>query len=197
MSIYSHVSEQDLIILRKLEEQEKEQRALKIKNRVLTTHDVKLAESLSPITKNIDTINESSKKIVQIVEDGNKQTPAIENVTATQSLRDTLAFKKTSNDFFKPAETKDRKVFRNGVRIKPVGENKFTIIGKEYDITNSIQEYFTKSSSTTKTLIIDDKETVYQIPKDVSFYNNRHHKGLKATRHKDAMYDLPKAKDQF
>ena len=47
MSIYSNVSEQDLINLRKLAEHKKEQRALKIKNRIVKqTHDKKLAESL-------------------------------------------------------------------------------------------------------------------------------------------------------
>ena len=35
MSIYSNVTEQDLIILRKLAEQQKNQRANKIKNRIL------------------------------------------------------------------------------------------------------------------------------------------------------------------
>ena len=51
MSIYSNLTEQDLIILRKLPEQQKDQRALKIKKRILKqTHDVKLAESLPPIT---------------------------------------------------------------------------------------------------------------------------------------------------
>ena len=52
MTINSNVTEQDLINLPKLAEQQKEQRALKIKNRILKqTHDIKLAESLSPITK--------------------------------------------------------------------------------------------------------------------------------------------------
>ena len=52
MSIYSNITEQDLISLRKLAEQQKNQRALKIKIRILKqTHDIKLAESLSPITK--------------------------------------------------------------------------------------------------------------------------------------------------
>ena len=63
MSINSNVTEQDLINLRKLAQQQKEQRALKIKNRILKeTHDVKLAESLSPITKKLDKINKSTKK---------------------------------------------------------------------------------------------------------------------------------------
>ena len=63
MSIYSNVTEQDLINLRKLAEQQKVQRALKIRNRILKeTHDIKLAESLSPITKKLDSINKSNKK---------------------------------------------------------------------------------------------------------------------------------------
>ena len=53
MSFYSNVTKEDLINLRQLAEQQKEHRALKNKNRILKqTHDVELAESLSPITKN-------------------------------------------------------------------------------------------------------------------------------------------------
>ena len=60
MSIYSNVTEQDLINLRKLADQQKEKRALKIKNRILKqTPDVKLAESLSPITKKLDETSEN------------------------------------------------------------------------------------------------------------------------------------------
>ena len=74
MSIYSNVTEQDMINLRKLSEQEKNERALKIKNRILKqTHDVKLAESLSPITKKLDTINESSKKISEVIKESNSE----------------------------------------------------------------------------------------------------------------------------
>ena len=52
MSIFNNVTEQDLINLRKLADQQKNQRSEKIKNRILKqTHDIKLAEILSPITK--------------------------------------------------------------------------------------------------------------------------------------------------
>ena len=45
MSIYPNVTEQDLHNLRKLAEQQKNQRAEKIKNRILKqTHGIKLAE---------------------------------------------------------------------------------------------------------------------------------------------------------
>ena len=72
MGIYSNVTEQDLINLRKLAEQQKEQRALKIKNRILKqTHDFKLAESLSPITKKLEEVNKSTKKIGEVIKETN------------------------------------------------------------------------------------------------------------------------------
>ena len=51
--LFSNVNEQVVINLRKLAEQQKNQRALKTENRILKqTHHINLAESLSPITKN-------------------------------------------------------------------------------------------------------------------------------------------------
>ena len=64
MSIYSNVTEKDLDNLRLVAQQQKEQRALKIKNRILEkTHDIKLAESLSPITKRLDLVENKKVKI--------------------------------------------------------------------------------------------------------------------------------------
>ena len=81
MSIYSNVTETDLDNLRKLAQQQKEQRAIKIKNRILKqTHDKKLAESLSPITDKLGevnkSINESTKELGDVIK---KSLPAIEN----------------------------------------------------------------------------------------------------------------------
>ena len=93
MSIYSNVTEKDLYILRKLAEQQKNQRALKIKNRSLKeTHDVKLAESLSPITKRLDELNKCTKELGEIAKESQhseSRTSAIDNTTTSQSLRDT------------------------------------------------------------------------------------------------------------
>ena len=113
MSIHPKVSERDLINLRELAEQQKNQRAIKIKKNIILkpAHDVKLAESLSPITKKLDRVNEPTQKLGKIVEkseveDGHSQTSAMENTTNSQSLRDTLSFMKTSENFFK-LEQKD------------------------------------------------------------------------------------------
>ena len=68
MSIYSNVSEQDLNNLRNLLEQQKNQRAEKIKNRFLKqTHDIKLAESLSPITEKLDEVKKSTQEVGEII----------------------------------------------------------------------------------------------------------------------------------
>ena len=62
MSIYSNETEQDLIILRKLAEQQKNQRAEKIKSRILKqTHSINLAKSLSPITEKLDEVKKPLK----------------------------------------------------------------------------------------------------------------------------------------
>ena len=185
MSIYSNVAERDLDNLRKLEEQEKNQRAVKIKNRILTqTHEVKLAESLLLIIRNLDVIKESTKQLGEIVkksdvEDGNTQTPAIENTTSTRSLRDILSLMKQSNNFFQLEETNDGKIYWNGVRIKPVRENINNIIGKDYNVPPSIQHYFTKTISTTESFNKNDEEKVFDILKDVGHYNMKHTKRLK------------------
>ena len=93
MSIYSNVTEQDLDNLRKLAEQQKEQRAHKIKNRILKqTHDIKLAESLSPITKKLDettkklgdVIEESTQNLGNVIKENNTPQLAIENTPTIQ-----------------------------------------------------------------------------------------------------------------
>ena len=74
MSIYSNVTSQDLENLRRLAEQQKNQRAIKIKNRILKqTHDMKLAESLSPITKKLEEVNKSTKKVGDILKETNSE----------------------------------------------------------------------------------------------------------------------------
>ena len=74
MSIYSNVTEKDLYNLCKLADQQKNERALKIKNRILKqTHDIKLAESLSPLTKKLDSINESTQKINNVIKESDSK----------------------------------------------------------------------------------------------------------------------------
>ena len=203
MSIYSIVSEKDLDNLRKLAEQQKDQRALKFKNRILKqTHDIKLAESLSPITEKLDTINKSTKELAAIVnksddEDSITQTPAIENIRGTQSLRDTLSFMKRSKNFFKLQENPDGKIFWNKTLIVPQGGNRVNINGDEFDIKPNIQNYFTNTRLTTKRMDNEDKLIIFNILKNVGFYDNIPKIGLKSARTKDAIFNLPREIKKF
>ena len=53
MSNYPYITEPDLVILGRLKEQQRNQRAIKIRKKVLKeTHDKYLAESFAPLTKN-------------------------------------------------------------------------------------------------------------------------------------------------
>ena len=199
MSIYSNVTEKDLDNLRKLAEQQKNERALKIKNRILKqTHDDKLAESVSPITKKLDEVGEIIKKsqptqnIKTTLQTSHSQTPPIENTNISRSLLDTLAFMKTSKKFFKLTED-DGKVYWNEVLINPLGDNRISIKDRKYDIFPDIQAYFTNTKLTTKFLDNFEKETVFDILQNVGFYDNITKIGFKAARMKDALYDLPKA----
>ena len=64
------MTEQNLINLRELAEQQKNQRALKIKNRILKqTHNIKLAENLSRITKKLEEINKPTNKIGDVIKE--------------------------------------------------------------------------------------------------------------------------------
>ena len=97
MSIYSNVTEQDLINLCILAEQQKKERALKIKNRILKqTHDDKLAKSSSLITERLDKDNKSTQEVGEIIK---KSQPAIENSTISRSLLETLTHMKVNKNF--------------------------------------------------------------------------------------------------
>ena len=59
-----------MINLRKLAEQQKNQRTLKIKNRISKQiHDIKSAESLSAITKKLKEVNKTTKKLGDVIKE--------------------------------------------------------------------------------------------------------------------------------
>ena len=75
-----------MINLRKLAEQQENHRAEKFKKRILKqTHDIKLAESLSPITKKIDEVKETTHELGEVIQKSKANTPqlAIENTLTT------------------------------------------------------------------------------------------------------------------
>ena len=110
MSIYSNVIEQELISLRKLAEQQKEQGALKNKNRILKqTRDIKLAESLSPISKKLDEVGESTQKLGEIVK---------ESYTPQQAVENTLSALPIENDQIQPTVIYDTSLENTSSNMK-------------------------------------------------------------------------------
>ena len=173
------------------------------------THDVKLAESLSPITKKLDiiniTINESTNESIKQlgnlvkkpdVEDENTQSPAIENTSISRSLLDILTHMKGNKKFFKLLE-KDGEVLWNKIPIKALGENRISIKNQEFDITPKIRAYFSNTKLTSQILDNFEKETIFNILQKVGFYSMRHTKKLQSARLKDASSNLPTEIDKI
>ena len=116
MNFYSNVTEHYPINLRDLVEQQKGQRALKNRKRILKqTHEIKLAESLSPITNKIDEVKETTQKLGEVIENNIHQ-PAFEHIPHHQriennegviydtELENTLRHMKNNTGFFQTYE---------------------------------------------------------------------------------------------
>ena len=167
MTIYSNITEQDLENLRKLAEQQKEQRAPKIKNRILKqTHDVALADCLSPITKKLDEVNKSAresltpinKKLDTINESTLKVGDIINESNSSAQLKDT--FNSLSNDesnTLKLVRDEDDNLTIRGIPIKSLGDNKVLLNNnKVYDLSTEMHKALSNSTYTGKSM--KDKE---------------------------------------
>ena len=158
MSIYSNVTEQDMINLRKVAEQQKEQRALKIKNRILKqTHDIKLAESLSPITKKLD---ETTKKLGDVIKktnsenENNQEIVPVEIESEDENIQSNLRALPNSSMFSDQmtktlgrlmSSANSLKIISTpsgasilGVPIITLGGDKLRIRGNDYELTPEI-----------------------------------------------------------
>ena len=107
MSVYCNVTEQDLINLRKLAEQQKNQRALIIKNRGLKqARGISLAESLSPITKKLEEVKESTQKLGDVLNDSNPENENNQDVfpveidSEVDNIQSNMRALSNSNKFF-------------------------------------------------------------------------------------------------
>ena len=174
MSIYPNVTEHDLIILRELAEQQKEQRALKIKNRMLKqTHDVKLAESLSFMTKNVDQNNETTQKIGDLMKKSNSENENNQEIVPVEiqledgniqtKLRALPNSSVSSDSMIKPIDSLMSSF--NSVKTKPspscltilgdpiytLGCNKLRIRDNDYELTPEVYKALSYTGYTGKT----------------------------------------------
>ena len=211
MSIYSNVTEQDLDNLRKLADQQKEQRALKIKNRILKqTHDVKLSESLSPISKKLDESTskigdapkESTQNLGSVIKENTPQL-AIENTPIHQPIEDneeriydvqlenTLNKMEDNTGFFKTHYDRQRGWMLNNLPIKSSGGTEVEINDNKYNITPGLQKVFTdKTYKTAKSMNDNDKIVFRDIILKTGYYNRIPSKGRMSGRDNYIQNDL-------
>ena len=211
MRIFSDVTEQDLINIRKLAEQQKEQRALKIINRILKqTHDKKLAESLSPITKKLDEVKKSNQKRGDVIKENNTPQLAMENthkallidneekkhpgVIYDASLEITLNNMKTNIGFFNVEERDNGGIIWNGFPVEKMGGNKLKINGKICNITTGSRKILTDPSSIRLKKLNDrDREKFDKILESLDFENRKAiHGEYKSSRYKQSKTNLKK-----
>ena len=209
MSIYSNVTEQDLDNLRKLAQQQKEQRALKIKNRILKqTHDKKLAEFLSPITEKLDEVKKTTQELGDVMKESKPKTPqlAIENikpisrnsesqtpklVTASDELAKTFSKMNDSKIFFKVIRDAEGNFSWNNKEVIPLGGNRVEIKGDEFNVTPEIQKAFTDTKYNFNNAHMDD-ENVISFDKILNSLNYDPSKDSSSKRTKSIKNDLKK-----
>ena len=174
MSIYSNVTEDDLINLRKLAEQQKNERALKIKNRILKqTHDIELAENLSPITKKLDTINDSSKEISEVIKETNSKVDikALPNSSKfSNSMRQMIGSLMNSRNSLKITQDESGRANILGVPIQISEGDTMKINENVYELTPEIYKALTYTTYTGNTMKDEnDILMIYNIIKDLRY----------------------------
>ena len=174
MSIYSNVTEEDLINLRKIPEQQKNERALKIKNRILKqTHDVKLAENLSPITKKLDTINESIKEMGEVIKETNSKVDikALPNNSKfCNSMTQIIGSLMNSRNSLKNTQDESGKANILGVPIQISEGDTIKVNENVYELTPEIYKALTHTTYTINTMKDEnDILMMYNIIRDLGY----------------------------
>ena len=180
MSIYSNVSQKDLENLRKLSDQQKEQRALKIKNRILKqTHDLRLAESLSPIIKKLDKVNKSAQEslspINEKLDNINKSTLKIGDIinesNSSALLQDTFKSLREESNALKLVKDEAGNLSVLGTDIKSLGGNKLLVgNNKVYDLSTEMHKALSNSTYTGKSMKDkEDESKLYNFLTDIGY----------------------------
>ena len=167
-----------MINLRKLADQQKNQRALKSKNRILKqTHDIRLEENLSPKAEELEEVKDSTPKLEEIVKDSNAPQPAIESthnaipiefeeihtcVRYDTSLENTLSNMKQQKGFFIIKEADNDDIIWNGFPFEKIGGKKLKGNEKVYDINDDLQNVSTNTSNIPLKKLNDKDEEIYK-----------------------------------
>ena len=177
-----------MINLRKLAEQQKNQRTLKIKNYILKqTHDIKLAKSLTPITKKLSEVNESNTKIGDVIKESNSESEynqeivPVEIESEDEIIQTNLralpnssicseSMTKTSGSLMSSSVSLRIKASPSGptvlgVPIYTLGGDKLRRRDKDYELTPEIYKALSLASYSGKTMKVEN---------DISRKNKNH-----------------------
>ena len=151
------MTEQDLINLRTLAEQQKNQRGVKIKNGILKqTHDVKLSESLSLITKKLDTFNESTKKLGKVKKESNLEKINIKALPNSSNfsdpMREMIGSLLRSKNSLKITQGESRRANILGVTIQISGADTIRTNENVYELTPEICKSLSDTGYTGKNM---------------------------------------------
>ena len=173
MSVYSNVTEEDLLSLEKLAEQQKNEKARKIKKRIFKqTYDQKLAETFEPITKKIDKVVEATKELESSNVVNNFMLESPPGVTMSRELFATVGKMVNARNEFKLDQKKGGRYMINGVNVDPMGGNNVKIGENIYEITPSIQKALTETSYNFTKMSDDDILTFSKILNDINYNPN-------------------------
>ena len=146
-----------------------------------------LAESHSPITKKLDEVKESVRKLENIAKESNTPRLAIENTHSAlpieneqiqpgvfydTSLENTLSNMKNNTGFLNIEERDNGDIKWNGFPVEKMGDIKLKFNEKIYDITPDIQKVLTDTSNIPlNNLNNEDRELFINILESLDFEN--------------------------
>ena len=179
-----------MINSRKLAEQQKNQRAEKIQIRILKqTHDIKLAESLSPITEKLDEVKKSTEELGDAIKESQPKTPqlATENTPTTHQsieknegsiydvdIENTFSKMSDITGFFKTYHDPQGGWMINNHPIKMLRGTKVEIIENNFHISPGIRKVLIDQSyDTAESMTEKDKIIFRENSQKTSYYNRK------------------------
>ena len=176
MSIFSNVTEKDLDNLRKLADQQQNERALKIKNRILKqTHDIKLAESFSPITRNLDEVKKSTQKSLTPINEKldtiNKNIKESNETIPSNLLKNTIKSMENSSTSLRLNRDEDGNITILDTPLKLIGGDKVRVSDNNiYELTPEIHKALSNQTYTGKSMKNEyDRITLYNFLTDIKY----------------------------
>ena len=153
--------------------QQEDKRSLKMKNRILKqTHDIKLRESLSTITKKLEEVKQSTQKLGDVIKETPQQSENIKStlrnsqsqipklVSVSDELVKTFSKMNDGKNFFEVIRDAEGKFSWDGNEVIALGGNRVEINAEEYNSIPDVQRAFTDTRYNFSNIIMDDESVL-------------------------------------